>query len=228
MTFSKFTVAALATLSAIAIACGVVLPASAHTEHISSTPATGSTLSSVTSLTFTFSEPLLPEFTEVSLMTSNGLRIALNPVQTDETRMVISATFANGPLSDARYRAGYFIVAADGQPVKSTINFTVSGSGVSNPESPPTPDEPDTSASSGQEPAMSTEPSTSATTSPAPSNSTLTPTPKSSAVAIASGDSATSDPSGLVIGISAVVVAGALTGVAIVLLRRRQKTSSIE
>lgn len=183
MKFKQVTTAAAVALIALWASCVGAVGADAHTEHISSSPSTGSTVSEITSVSFTFSEPLIPEDSEVAVRTSNGITVATNAPVADSNAMSITATFSNGPLPDGRYRASYFIVAADGQPVESHINFIVEGSPVSPPALPDPPA--DEQVPSDQSPAdgsaLST-PSTQVTSTSTPSKSS-TPTPRNDSTA---------------------------------------------
>lgn len=196
----------------------VAFDAQAHTLHVSSSPAGGSTVSDVTEISFTFREPVIPEDTEMAVTTSTGKVVAISSPMTDASALVISATLSNGALPDGKYFASYFIVGTDGMPVESRILFTVSGSPVApvDPEIPPEePSQPDQPVVADPAPA---EPQPTVVTTPValPTSSkttTSTATPHSGSTASPQATSGPPDSTALwLVPVAIVIFAAAATG----------------
>ena len=222
-TRSRFAV----TLALITVFLSTAVPAQAHGTYIGSGPVSGTTVSEVTSISFEFAEPIQPDYTEMSLMTSNGHRVELGPVSTNDAHTVITAQIPSGPLPDARYFAAFVIVFLDGIPLEDKANFIVSGSPASQPVAPEPPAEP---APNGSAPATGSTalPTTSAGAVAPSSSPTKSAKPEVSPTAQAreAGASQTSNSSavlGIVLG--ATLVIGVSVTIVIV-TRRRRRTST--
>ena len=176
-----------------------VLPASAHSELIASSPAEGSQTSEVSSVSLTLSEEIVPEYTKITLTSSDGAEVALDAPTMDATNTIVSANVIDGVLSDGAYVLGFYIVSIDGHPIEGIVNFEVVGA--------PAPEQ-------------------SATPSPDPS---VMPTDEATAVPLSidpriaqSGVSTGVDWVWIGTGVAAVVVLGAVSAVLLVALRRRR------
>jgi MYXO-CTERM domain-containing protein len=116
-------VAALATTGALLL---VVAPsASAHDALVSTSPASGSTLTSPpTAITLTFEEPPTTQGMAVALTSPDGTVAKLVPTLAGD---VVTAPVA-GTLAPGGYRVAWRIVADDGHPVTGTFAFTLAAS----------------------------------------------------------------------------------------------------
>lgn len=168
----------------------------AHSELVSSDPADGATLDSPpTTVSFTFSEPLMPDFVRIIGTNPEGVTGDL-PVSSVEgpTATVDWPAGAQGGTWQVSYR----VVSQDGHPIEGGITFTYDG-----PSPSPTGALPTSAAPT------STAPTSAAPTSAAPS-------PSTSPAADLSGG-----PSGLLIA-GLAVGAIVIVGVVIALVARRR------
>lgn len=110
----------------VAVGVGLAGPASAHNVLISSDPADGSTLAKVlTSLTFTFDQPVENFDPVVSLVGPDGRQYATGTPTISGN--VVTGVVGIGPAG--AYTGAYRVVSADGHPVTGAVHFTVSVSG---------------------------------------------------------------------------------------------------
>lgn len=119
-------VAALVMLSSVMVSGA----AHAHSALAAATPADGSTQSEVTSISLTFTEEIVPEYTSLTVTTADGTSVALDAPTMDVTNMVVSAIFTDGMLVDGGYSVNYYIVSIDGHPIEGSVSFAVVGSPV--------------------------------------------------------------------------------------------------
>lgn len=190
-------------LTAGAVALALLTPgallaptALAHSELVSSDPADGATLDSPpTTVSFTFSEPLMPDFVRIIGTNPEGVTGDL-PVSSVEgpTATVDWPAGAQGGTWQVSYR----VVSQDGHPIEGGITFTYDG-----PSPSPTGALPTSAAPT------STAPTSAAPTSAAPS-------PSTSPAADSSGGSSGLLIAGLAVG--AIVIVGVL--IALVARRR--------
>jgi len=134
-------------------------PASAHTDLVSTDPVDGAVLEAVpTEVTFTFSEPLLPDFVRFIRISPQGETTDLTAVSI-ENNVAILAWPADLPAGE--WTVEYRVVSQDGHPVNGSIFFSY-------PEAGPTPEPTPTPV-----PTPTPEP----TTAPAPTPDPTTPVP---------------------------------------------------
>lgn len=111
------------------------VPATAHSDLLSSNPTDGSTVSEVSSITLSFVQEVVPEFTSVSLTNAATYHIALDAPAMDATNTTLSVTLSAGMLADGSYSLEYYIVSIDGHPIEGTVQFAVAGAPVPVPTS---------------------------------------------------------------------------------------------
>lgn len=149
---------------------GVVVPAAAHSELRSSTPASGSSLDSPPrQVVLTFSEEVDPRYANVTLTAGDGRPHALS--QKVEGNRVDAEVDGATAKTSGRWSVGYRVVSADGHPITGVLTFTVK------PPAQPTPS-----------------PSSPISSSPGPSQSSSTasqPTSLATAAVAPAGDSQT-------------------------------------
>ena len=132
---------ALSVVLATALACFFAgVPASAHSELEASSPADGGRVSDVTSVSLTFGEEVVPEYTKLSLSNDSGMMVALDPATTDATGTVVSAIAAEGALVEGAYILDFYIVSIDGHPVEGNVSFVVVPSSQGDQTATPTAD----------------------------------------------------------------------------------------
>ncbi|WP_133176518.1 copper resistance CopC family protein [Nocardioides currus] len=126
------------------------VPASAHTDLVSSSPAAEAVLPAPPrAIELTFSEEVDPDFVTVIATVDDDAagprRLAL---VTDEPAPTITADIPPLPTvaGDTRWRVDYRVTSVDGHPIQGTIRFTVQAAGRSTPSdaftpeaTPPTP-----------------------------------------------------------------------------------------
>lgn len=183
--------------------------AQAHSVLVSASPEDGSTQSEVSSISLTFGEEIVPEYTSLIVSSSGGTAVPLDAPTMDATNNIVSVNFTDGMLVDGSYTVGYFIVSIDGHPIEGSLSFAVVGS----PAVAPTPS---ASASASID---------SQTADPQPTDSE---TPL--AIELQARDGNTND-AGLSwvwigTGIASVVVLAAVSTVLLVAIRRRRNESN--
>lgn len=107
------------------------MPASAHTELASSTPANGAVLATApAAVSFTFDEPLLPGVDTISINDADGQNVSSTSVEPRGN--TVSTNWPAG-LPAGTYQVAYRIVSGDGHPVTGAITFSygVAGSAPS-------------------------------------------------------------------------------------------------
>jgi methionine-rich copper-binding protein CopC len=180
-------------------------PAWAHTELLGTTPAKGATVTKApAAIALKFSQSPNPDFTQivVSDAAKQPVPVSRPAVEKGTAKVTFTSPPANGV-----YTVAYRIVSSDGHTVKGSYTFT-----VADPAQP--------SAAPSTAPATSTDPPTTAEGS-APANSA----PANSAAPIPAAENSPDDegglPTGALIGLGAVVAAGAAAGVLFALRRKR-------
>ena len=141
--------APLRVLAALAVAVGALvvapIPAAAHTEVESTSPADGAVLSEPpATVSFTFNEDLLPGTDTISINDDAGNVVATAAVEPDGA--TISMPWPAEATSGA-FQVAFRVVSGDGHPVTGAISLTVSGqptasgspsSGAGTESTPPT------------------------------------------------------------------------------------------
>lgn len=135
-----------------------VLPASAHSRLLSSSPADGATVpASPDEIVLTFNEDINPQFVTVQVTDGEGGDV----VQGDASVAGPKVTVPVGePVAAGSYKITYRVVSADSHPITGSTAFTVAGDPQASPSAPATP--------SAQAPTPTTSGTTSSTTGPAP------------------------------------------------------------
>lgn len=194
-------------LSATVIAVALIAPgamtlpaALAHSELVSSDPADGAVLDAPPqTVSFTFNEPLMPDFVRFIATDPSGQTGDL-PVSSVEGSTASIAWPASAP--GGQWTVNYRVVSQDGHPIEGGITFTYAA-----PSPSPTP----TSASPAP---TSAEPTSAEPTSAGPTSAE--PSPSTSPAADASGGSSGLLIAGIAVGL--IVIAG----VVIALVARRR------
>ena len=110
----------------LAIAAGVVVPATAataHTDVVSTLPSAGAVLDSApTSVAITFNEDLLEASVEAAILDSSGALITSVMPEVDGT--VVTIPWPSG-LSAGTYEVAYRVASGDGHPVTGSLAFSV-------------------------------------------------------------------------------------------------------
>lgn len=110
------------------------VPATAHTELVSSSPSDKAELDSPPAvLELTFSEDLLPETVSIAVQGADAKAVALTDVQVVGPQVTAAwpAAVTAGPVA-----VNYRVVSADGHPVQGALAFTL-GPAASTDPSPP-------------------------------------------------------------------------------------------
>ena len=189
--------AGLATLALMAGGAALAPSVAAHSELVSSDPADGATLDAPpTTVTFTFNEPLMPDFVRF---------IATDPTgQTGD----VPVSAVDGPTATLAWPSGapggewtvnYRVVSQDGHPVEGGITFSYTSASPSPPPSSPA--------------ASSSAPPTAPTSAPPTS---AVPSPSTSPAADTSGGTSGLLIAGIAVGLIVIV------GVVIALVARRR------
>lgn len=183
-------VLAAVTLGLAAIAAPTAV---AHSELVSSDPADGATLDAPPqTVTFTFNEPLLPDFVRFVGTDPTGETGEL-PVGSVEGSTATIDWPAGAPGGE--WTVSYRVVSQDGHPIEGGITFTyAAASPTASPTSAPT----------------STAPTSTAPTTPAPAPTSAVPSPTTSPAAETNGGQSGLVIAGLALGlivIAAVVIA---------------------
>jgi copper resistance protein C len=126
-------VLAAAGISLIAAVLGVVLgvglgsPASAHTDLVSATPSSGSTVDGVPAgVELSFATSVQARLTQVVVSDAAGRDHVVGPVVSFDTRVEARVE----GLRPGRYTVAYRVVAADGHPVVGRYAFVVAAGAV--------------------------------------------------------------------------------------------------
>lgn len=188
-----------ALLLAITAALGFSGTALAHSVIVSTNPEDGAILTEAPAeLTFTFNEPLLPDFVRFIAVSPDGTTgdLMVSGVDGAVATIAFPADASPGP-----WQVEYRVVSQDGHPVSGGITFTVGGAATPSPET------------------SSATPSTSSAT---PDQSTPDPTPQPSESISATDTAAeTSSSNGgwIIVGIAVAVLA--IVAIVGVVLRNR-------
>ena len=198
------TIAALA-VTLLATAALVAPPALAHSELISSDPVDGAALDAPPQrVSFTFNEPLMPDFVRFIATDPSGNTGDL-PVSSVEGPTASIDWPANAPGGE--WTVSYRVVSQDGHPIEGGITFSYAAASPS-----PTP----TSASPAP---TSAQPTSAAPTSAAPTSAQ--PTSAAPSPSTSPADETSSGTSGLLIaGIAIAVIVAAAVVIALVARRR--------
>lgn len=105
---------------------GLAGPASAHTELVGSTPASGAAAGPVEQVVLTFSDAVQPALSTVVVTGPDGDDRAAGPVAAASGTEVVQVLDAALPAG--RYAVAYRVVADDGHPVTGELAFQVTGS----------------------------------------------------------------------------------------------------
>ena len=195
---------ALILLAALAFFLTATGTSHAHAELESSDPADGAVLEQApTQVTFTFGEPLMPDFVNFVATDEQGNTIELRVTGVDGSTAIV-AWPEKAPAGT--WKVDYRVVSQDGHPVNGGIRFAYAGGSAS-----PTP-APSTSA-----PAPS--PSQTPTTPEAPTSGPTSSSPNTPQPTLE--PTATSANSTLPIIIGGVVVLGAIAAAILLVVRRR-------
>jgi len=128
----------------LAIAAGVVMPATAataHTEVVSTLPSAGAVLDAApTSVAITFNEALLAASVEASILDSSGALITSVTPEVDGTVVTIPCPAG---LAAGGYEVAYRVASGDGHPVTGSVAFSVTTESALAPPSGATPFAPD-------------------------------------------------------------------------------------
>lgn len=113
-------------VAAVLVFLGIVLavPATAHTELESTSPADGAALTTAPSqIDLVFSEAPLADAIDVSVTDPAGAVLA-SSLPATVTEATVSATWP-AELSDGAYTVNYRVVSDDGHPISGSFSFTV-------------------------------------------------------------------------------------------------------
>lgn len=116
--------AVLTALFALVVAGLPASPAAAHTELRSSTPAKNATVASPRQVVLVFSETLRPELVKTQILDGNGGRHESGRPAVDGGTLTQQV---RGTLPAGAYAVVYWVISADGHPVKGEVPFTVTG-----------------------------------------------------------------------------------------------------
>ena len=167
---------ALSALLATLVLLGAATPASAHTELVSSDPATGASLPQrPTRLTLTFSEPVPAESAQVGVTGADGSTWPTGEVTASGATLTVPLLDSASPAG--QYTVSWLVESLDGDFVDGTYAFTVTA--------PPAAQQPAaTTTTPAAPPSVTTTAATSSTvttsTVAAPTETTRTSTPAAS------------------------------------------------
>lgn len=105
-----------------------VTPALAHSDLETSTPAEGASVSTLTEITLTFAEEVVPEFSKYTLVDEMGMVVALGTPKYDVSKTTVTVP-VTGALMNAKYAIGYAVLSIDGHPISGRVNFVSTASG---------------------------------------------------------------------------------------------------
>lgn len=115
----------------VAAGVGLAVPAAAHSQLVSSSPADGAVVAvAPTEVAFTFDEDLLPGVDTIAVSDDEGNVVSSVKVEPDGN--VVRAPWP-ADLPDGTYQAAYRIVSADGHPVSGAILVTIDRAASSSP-----------------------------------------------------------------------------------------------
>ena len=182
-----------------------VAPAAlAHSELVSSDPTDGAVLDAPpTIVSFTFNEPLLPDFVRFIATDPSGVTGDL-PVSSVEGPTATITWPAEAPGGE--WTVNYRVVSQDGHPIEGGITFAYAAASPT-----PTP----TSSSSSPTPAPSPDPTTSSA-QPSPDPTSAVPSPATSPAADSGAGSSGLVIAGIAVGLIIVV------GIVVALVARRR------
>lgn len=142
-----------------ALGVGAAVPAAAHADLISSDPSDGAVLDATpATITLTFSDPLLVDGVQISLVTAEGTVVPSDPPTVDGATASLPWPVAAGPGS---YEVGYRVVSADGHPVSGAVSFVVqagAAEATAAPVQPVAPTEPPDSSTAAADSMMPVSP----------------------------------------------------------------------
>ncbi len=156
---------ALLLLTAWVGLCVAVVPASAHSRLLSSSPADGATVpTSPGEIVLTFNEDINPQFVTVRVTDGEGGDVVGSDASVSGPRVTVPV---EQPIAAGGYKITYRVVSADSHPITGSTTFTVAGDPLASPSptATPSPDAPSPSASSTTEAAPA--PDVAASLSPA-------------------------------------------------------------
>jgi len=119
----------------LGVLLGVVLvsPASAHTDLVSATPSSGSTVDGVPAgVQLAFATSVQARLSQVVVSDADGRDHVVGPVASFDTRVEARVE----GLTPGRYTVAYRVVAADGHPVVGRYAFVVAAGAVAAPATP--------------------------------------------------------------------------------------------
>lgn len=141
-------VLAAVTLALLAVGILGVVPASAHSKLVSTSPVDGAILDSPpASVSFTFDEPLLPGTDTISVNDEHGNVLASESVSPDDTTISVPWPDEAG---SGMFQVAFRVVSGDGHPVTGAITLTITGA--------PTASSPTAAATTTAAPAGAVEP----------------------------------------------------------------------
>ncbi len=108
---------------AAALLLGAAGAAQAHAHLLRSAPASGAAARPGDTLRLTFSEPLVPRFSTVTLVSAAGARPAVAVTASPDRATLIARPKA--PLAPGAYRVQWRVVSADGHKVGGSYSLTV-------------------------------------------------------------------------------------------------------
>ena len=130
----------IALIAGLALAFTGATAANAHSDLVESTPAQGSTVSTVTELAFTFGEAVVPDYSTVILTDGAGITAELGAPTYDTLATTMTVPIVSGALPNGDFVAGFRIVSIDGHPIAGEVAFTVAGSDAPALVAPTSPD----------------------------------------------------------------------------------------
>jgi methionine-rich copper-binding protein CopC len=201
--FRRVLSASLLMTTVLVTVLSASIPSWAHSDLLNSSPSQGSVSAEVSSVTLTFVDEIVPEYTALALTRGDGSRVELDEPSTDATNRIVSVAPRDGMLSDDSYVLGYYIVSIDGHPIEGSVSFEVAGA--------PTPAVSETPA-----PGASAAPTEEATAVPFAAEARTAD----------SGVSTGVEWVWIGTGIATVVVLGAVSAVLLVALRRRRDANN--
>lgn len=127
----------------------------AHTDLVSSSPASGATVASAPrEITLTFSKPVAGAFADLVLVTDDGtaqpLPVGNDAAESTAVRAAVPAELRKPLDAPSTWRVDYRVTSADGHPIQGSVSFEVSATpaptlapATTSPQAPtPTPDPP--------------------------------------------------------------------------------------
>ena len=111
--------------------------ATAHSDLESSTPAAGSSVSSLEQFSLTFGEEVVPEFSKYTLVSASGTLVKLGAPKYDVSKTTVTIP-VTGEIAAGTYVIGYAILSIDGHAVAGKVSFTSTAIGPT-PTPTPTP-----------------------------------------------------------------------------------------